>query len=1100
MVKGQIYGYLISLIGLFLTGCQEKQVPTLFREIPPTATNVLFTNMLQETDSFNINEYLYAYNGAGVAVGDVNNDGLPDIYFAANQSANHLFINRGDFVFADQTEQAGVAGWGGSEYWTSGVSMVDLNSDGWLDIYVNQVSGIPQLKGHNLLFLNNQDGTFSEASAKYGLDFQTFAQQTAFFDYDLDGDLDAYLLNHSLHEKNVYVKAENRNERDTLAGDRLLRNDKGYFVEVSAEAGIYGSPTGYGLSVSVADVDNNGYPDIYVGNDFHENDYLYLNQGDGTFKEDIRRALSYCSTFSMGSDIADLNNDGLLDLMTLDMKPEDEIIRKQSSGADAYEIFNYKLSFGYHEQYSRNMLHLNQGQDADDQSHFSEVGQLAGVATTDWSWSVLLADLDNDRHKDIFITNGILRRPNDLDYINYTFHRGNQNNTPALQLVELMPPGIAPNYAFKNQGNSRFEDVSSQWGLDKSGYSMGAAYADLDLDGDLDLVVNHLNAPSSLYRNTTSEQLPHHYLKVKLDGPSENRFGLGARVSIFLEGQESVQEIQPVRGWLSSSDYTLVFGLGDTQVVDSVVVRWPSGKTQSLSQVPANQTIQLRVQEADTPPKEEQQISPWQTVSFAEPLFQHRENDFIDFSQEILLPHKLSNLGPCLAKADINGDGREDLFVGGAVGQAGVFLIQDDSAEKLIQRIPAALQKDSLKEDVAAAFFDADQDGDPDLYVVSGGSQFQEKEKNRDRLYLNDGTGQFTPAPNFVAPTSNGACVVAADFNQDGKTDLFVGSRSVVGKYGQLPDAHLLWNRGGGQFARATSDDLSEFGMVTDAVWDAQNQELWIVGEWMPLTRLSFSGEQWTKRTISQSSGWWNTIHAADLDQDGDMDFLLGNHGWNSPLQPAPERPLGLIVNDWDRNGQPDPLLTYYRQGTEWLYNGLDQVKKQIPPIRVKYPTYDKYAVHTVEQFFAEAKMDTAQMLRAETFASGLIRKDGSEGYQLTALPVEAQNTAIHAFLAHDFDGDQQLEIIALGNNSGNTPSIGNQMASLGCYLKKTGEAYQVIPNTESGFYIKGEVRAIETLQVRNETWLVIAKNNAPLQIVRYRKDALLASPRSDQS
>ncbi|PHN06256.1 VCBS repeat-containing protein [Flavilitoribacter nigricans] len=1074
-----------GFIALSLWSCRSRE--KLFTALPGAQTGVDFTNLVVETDSFNINQYLYAYNGGGVALGDINNDGLVDIYLGSNQGSNRLFLNKGDLKFEDVTEKAGVQGWIGKRYWTTGLSMVDINHDGWLDLYVNQVSNTSHLDGHNLLFINNQDGTFSEQSRTYGLDFRTFAQQTVFFDYDRDGDLDAYLLNHSLHELDVYVKTAKRDRPDPLAGDRLMRNDGGVFKDASKEAGIYSSAMGYGLSVSLGDVDNNGCPDIYVSNDFHENDYLYLNQCDGTFREQIRSLLPYCSTFSMGSDMADLNNNGWLDIMSLDMKPEDEVIRKQSSGADPYDVYNYKLSFGYHEQYPRNMLHLNQGTTASGMVPFTEVAQQLGVEATDWSWSVLLADLDNDTHKDLHITNGIYRRPNDLDYINYTFHEGNQQRLSALELVSKMPDGRAANYAYRNRGGLQMENVSEQWGLDLQAYSMGSAYGDLDNDGDLDLIINNLNAPATLYRNNTDQISPNQHLTVKLEGPEKNPRGIGTRLELFLPDQKLMQEVYPVRGWLSSSDYSAVFGLG-THQPDSLIVRWPDGRSQTIRTLSPGQPVSLQY-EASTNGSRPlvntnnllQKIADHRGLEFS-----HLENNFTDFDRELLLPHEISREGPPLLVADLNGDGAEDVFIGGAAGQSGRLFFQDERSRRFVERIPEPFMEDEAREDIDAVFFDADADGDPDLYVVSGGGQYV-GDLNADRLYLNDGLGNFSRSTQIPAITANGACVVAADFNRDGFTDLFIGNRSVVGNYGYLPDAYLLWNRGNGRFAADRSEKTSalrSIGMITDASWDEKAQQLLVVGEFMPISILRFQDEELSLEALENTHGWWNTIHPVDIDWDGDLDFLVGNYGLNSPLHPSSSEPVRLIVKDWDNNGQSDPMLTHYRQGKEWLYHGLDAVKKQIPVIRLRFNDYHLYAKHTLDQTFSEADLNTAEILYAETFESVVLINQGADGYIMQALPAESQTAPIFAFYTADLNGDQLTDVLAMGNTEVNPPSIGNQKASTGfCLLGAGNGQFRALPPGESGLAVTGSVRKIRGLDLQNDHWILVAKNNDKLEV-----------------
>ena len=1102
-----------TLLSTLTLSCQT-QPDTLFTLLPPQETGVDFENILSESDTFNILNYLYYYNGGGVAIGDLNNDGLPDLYFTANEQPNRLYLNQGDFHFTDITEPAQVAGLPG---WTTGVTMADVNGDGWLDIYVSQLGSHEGVSGRNQLYINDADTsqgypTFTERAAAFGLDQQTFATQASFFDYDNDGDLDVYLLNHTVHSANTYVPAT-RGRRSTPQGDQLLRNDtpmspfkggRGMFVDVSEEAGIYQSLVGYGLSVSVSDLNQDGWLDIYVGNDFHENDYLYYNNGDGTFRESIAEAVGHTSRFSMGSDIADFNNDAYLDIMSLDMKPEDAYTQKISAGEDPYDIYKFKLSYGYHHQYARNALQLytplppaspfegGRGMSGA-RGVYSEIAQLAGMAATDWSWSALFADLDNDGWKDLYITNGILRRPNNLDYIRYLSNQDVQkalqqgNMTESVGLIHKMPSDKIPNYAYQNNHDLTFSNQATAWGLAQPGFSNGAAYGDLDNDGDLDLVVNNVNAPAFVYRNNTNEQKNHHYLKIRSVGEGKNRWGIGTKVWLHTGDSVQYQELMPTRGFQSAVEPLFHFGLGARTTIDSVVVVWPDARQQTLTGVAADQTLVVKQTDAQqryayTKKQSKTLFAPWTSSDTA--LFRHQENEFAAFNREPFLPHALSEEGPGLAVGDANGDGREDIFVGGAAQQPSQLLLQ--TAERKFTGSDSSLwQTERAYEDVAAAWLDVDADDDLDLYVGSAGSEYDGKAL-ADRLYLNDGTGHLQRADDALPPVyENTSCVAPCDADHDGDVDIFVGSRGLTGKYGLNPKSYLLKNDGTGHFTAVT---LPVEGMVTGAVWTDYDQDGWkdlvVVGEWMPLTLLKNEAgnlQSISVPSLAQSNGWWNTVAIGDLDGDGDEDWVVGNLGRNSVIQASQDEPVTLYVNDFDDNGSLDPILTFYQQDTEQSILTKDELAKQIPRLR-KNTTYAAYAKAPMQEWFAAAQWEKALVKKAYVLASSWVENKGADGFVVHTLPVEAQFAPVRAILIQDFDQDGHLDLLLAGNAYAVDPKQGRYDASYGWWLKGKGNGeFAVVPADESGVAMKGEVTGMDFLPSSN--LIVIVKNDDALEL-----------------
>ena len=1050
---------------LVAASCRERaSTPPLFERISPEASGVTFANMLPpDSGPLNIVNYLYFYNGGGVAVGDVDGDGLVDLYFTSNVGKNRLYRNLGKFRFEDVTDRAGVAD---SVGWKSGVTMADVNGDGHLDIYVSGVDD--EMKGRNVLFINNGDGTFSDRTVEFGLQFSGYGTQAAFLDYDGDGDLDMYLLNSSTLQHMARARSTSRAARDSTAGDRLYRNDRGHFTDASEQAGIFGGVEGFGLGIAVSDFNVDGCPDIYVANDFPENDFLYLNNCNGTFREVIAEATGHTSRFSMGVDAADFNNDGRPDIAVLDMLPDSEPILRTAASAETYQLYAAKLAAGYHPQYARNTLQLNRGVVAG-KLRFSEIGQLAGIAATDWSWTPLFADFDNDGWKDLFITNGIYRRPNDLDYIASLDSGG----PPRL---DRMPSVPLSKYAFHNNGDLTFTNRAQDWGLGDRGFSNGAAYVDLDNDGKLDLVVNNLNAPASIYRNGGAGG---HYLTIVLKGSGD---GIGAKVAITAAGRRQLVEAMPTRGFQSSVDPRLHFGLGAATRIDTLTVTWPDKRAQVLTGLRVDTTIRLSQQDAANRPSAHPPIRPSLFTDISSQLgvtYKHHENTFFEFDREPMMPHLLSSEGPALAVGDVNGDGLDDIYAGGAKWQAGELWIQ--SRDGRFRRAPqTAFNADSLHEDVDAAFFDADEDGDLDLYVVSGGNEFSDGEPLRDRLYLNDhGVFRRAALPDFV---HNGSCVVPGDFNHDGHLDLFVGSRVITRKYGATPRSYLLQGDGTGHFRDLTPEIIANAGMVSAAAWVDDN--LIVVGEWMPVTIFRQRNGKWETTSIPGTAGWWNSISTADLNSDGRPDLILGNLGLNASLRAAAQEPVRFYLTT-------PPVLTAYRHGESYPVASRDEFLQVAPELRQKFPTYKAFAGSRLEDIVPRKQLRAATVLEAETFANAVALNRGAGAFELRALPLEAQFAPVYAALAGDFDGDSAVDLIVAGNFDGVTPAQGRYDASYGLLLHGRGTGdFEPVDMAESGLAIEGQVRRMTFLRRANgggERDIVIARNNEPLLFLRPR-------------
>jgi len=1101
-----------ALAVLMAFGCQAGPAP-LFEQLDASRTGITFANRLPEDTSFNILNYLYYYNGGGVAVGDVNNDGLPDLYFTSNLGKNRLYLNKGHYQFEDVTDRAGVAD---SVGWKSGVTMADVNGDGRVDIYVCGVSYLG-VHGRNVLYINNGDGTFSDRTKEFGLEFEGYSTQALFFDADGDGDLDMYLLNHSVHTEHGSGSAASRNERHPRAGDRLYRNDNGHFVDVSAAAGIYGGVFGYGLGVVASDFDGDGCLDLYVANDFQEDDFLYHNNCNGqmSFTEVGATALRHTSRSSMGVDAADFNNDGRPDLIVADMLPYREDVLKTSATIETNVLYSLKLQAGYRPQLARNTLQLNRGLE-----RFSDVGLFAGVAATDWSWAPLFADLDNDGRKDLFITSGIWRRPTDLDYLAYVAEPGVQGSLAKritrenLTLVQRMPHVPALNHAFRNSGALTFTDVTRDWGLAQAGFSNGAVYVDLNNSGALDLVVNRLNEPAAVYRNHARDKSPGaaHFLRVVLRGMGTNTAGIGAKLVVTAGGARQVVEQVPTRGFQSSVDQRLHVGLGASTRVDSVSIVWPGAdhRGQVLTNVPADTTLTLA--QADARP-----AAAWRddvTRACAEncPLFadvtaqlgidwRHHENVSYEFDREPLLPHTLSDRGPALAVGDVNGDGLDDIYVGGAKWQPGALFVQQPDGSFRASDQPA-FRADSLFEDVDAEFLDANGDGHLDLYVVSGGNEFSANDDAlQDRLYINDGSGNLRRDAGAL-PTmfESGSCVVVADFNGDGHPDLFVGRRAVTRAYGTSPRSYLLQNDGQGHFRDVTNEiapALTQAGMVTSAAWvdyDADGKlDLIVAGEWMPVRVFRQEQGRFVERSkevgLAGTNGWWNSVTLADVNADGRPDLVLGNLGLNSYLTASASRPAKLYVGDFAHDGSSQAVIA---KQSGYPLAGRDELVHVVPAMRDKYPSYAAFGNQRVEEILPAADRRRAALLEAREFATSIAVNNGNATFVLGALPAEAQLSTVNAALAQDFDGDGRVDLLLAGNDFGVPPVLGRYDASYGVVLRGMGGGrFAPLDLETSGLVLDGQVRHIKTVRRSNGgPLIVIARNDDKLQVLQVSRSS----------
>ena len=1088
------YIYFLLIVTLLFSCKTDSSKKLLYTTLTSSQTGIQFSNNLTPTTELNILNYLYYYNGAGVSVADYNNDNLLDCFFTSNQGKDKLYLNQGNLKFKDVTTTANIID---ANSWSTGVTHVDINEDGLLDIYVCTAASYRNLEGRNLLYINqgnNEDGvpTFKEEAASYGLDFSGLSTQATFFDYDLDGDLDMYLLNHSVHPNRSYGNGLLRNKYNPISGDILFRNDNKKFVDVSFEANIFQSKIGYGLGVSISDLNNDNYPDIYVGNDFFENDYLYINNQDGSFTEVIstdQKKLGHTTHYSMGNDIADINNDGLTDIISMDMLPRDPKTYQMSGLEFPFNTYESYLKNGYAPQYMQNTLHLNLGNLV-----FSEIGNLSGIAATEWSWGSLFADFDNDGYKDLFVSNGIKGATNNMDFINFISNEIIQKkidqgmSSKDLALINKIPEIKVPNFFFKNEGDLTFKNYSKKWYSEESSFSNGCAYADFDNDGDLDLVVNKVNDEAVILRNNSHSNSNSNFIQVSFKGTKKNQFGIGAKIIAHSSNEKIVAENYTTRGYMSSVAPMVHLGLGKIKKLDSLTIVWPQGNFQVLKQVATNQHITVNFENASNSLKYNQSNTSKVRYEIVDSItsFVHNENPSLEFLREPLIPFANTNQGPGISVADINNDGLDDFFVSGAKNQASALYVQNDTDFQSVQE--SVFLEDAKSEDISHTFIDIDNDDDKDLVVVSGGNEFKLGKPLKPRLYINTNGVFKKDTLQFRDIEVNASKVIAEDFNKDGYEDILIVSDQVPQHFGKTPRQYLLQNDGKGNFNDVSTTIATEFqliGNVKDAVWVDLNRngfkDLILVGYWMPITIFYNDGNTLKRKNItslSESNGLWNALFFDDFDKDGDIDFVVGNWGLNSKLKASKNKPITLYNHDFDNNGVDDPIITYFKENKEIPFASKEALAKQMPFLNKQFLSYQSFSDATLQELLSLDKINKSEKKKVFELSSMYFENKGNDEFTSKKLPITAQNSVVYDITSDDFNNDGFTDLILVGNSYEISTQLGRMDASHGVLLKYDREK-GFVWEKNIAIDIPGAARNIEPITIKNKTHFLVTTNNA---------------------